>query len=95
MGIHKVIKLTLLQFPKIIPAVFAAVFQMIDSFRDFKAPLLINHCLRGRCKRAEGTWSVHGGGGAVQEHHGMVGARCKGQQREWYKKPDGVGLTAQ
>lgn len=64
MGIHKVIKLTLLQFPKIIP-VFAAVFQMIDSFRDFKASLLINHCLGGRCKRAEGTRWVHGGGGAV------------------------------
>lgn len=53
MGIHKVIKLTLFQFPKII-LVFAAVFQKIDSFGDFKAPLLINHCLRGRCKRAEG-----------------------------------------
>lgn len=43
---------------------FAAVFQMIDSFGDFKAPLLINHCLRGRCKRAEGTCWVRGGGGA-------------------------------
>lgn len=64
MGIHKVIKLTLLQFPKIIP-VFAAVLQMIDSFRDFKAPLLINHCLGERCKRAEGTWWVHGRGGVV------------------------------
>lgn len=65
MGMHKVIKLTLFQFPKIIP-VFAAVFQMIDSFGDFKAPLLINHCLGGGgCKRAEGTWWVCGGGGAV------------------------------
>lgn len=64
MGIHKVIKLTLFQFPKIIP-VFAAVFHMIDSFGDFKAPLLINHCLRGRRKRAKGTWWVRGGGGAI------------------------------
>lgn len=43
MGIHKVIRLTLFYFPKIIP-VFAAVFLMIDSFGDSKAPLLINHC---------------------------------------------------
>lgn len=64
MGIYKVIKLTLFQFPKII-LVFAAVFEMIDSFGDSKAPLLINHCLRGRCKRAEGTWWVHGGGGGA------------------------------
>lgn len=63
MGIHKVIKLTLFQFPKIIP-LFSAVFQMINSFGDFKASLLINHCLRGRCKRAKGTWWVHARGGA-------------------------------
>jgi len=56
--------LTLFQFPEIIP-VFAAVFQMIDGLRDFKAPLLINHCLRGRCKRAGGTHWVHKGGCAV------------------------------
>ena len=62
MGINKAIKLTLFQFPKII-LVFAALFHMIDSFREFKAPLLINHCLRGRCKGAEGTWWVHAGGG--------------------------------
>jgi len=64
MSLHEVIKLTLFQFPKIIP-VFAAVFQMIDSFGDFKAPLLINHCLKGRRKRAEGTWWVCEAGGAV------------------------------
>lgn len=38
---------------------------MIDSFGDFRAHPLINHCLRGRCKGAEGTWLVHGGGGAA------------------------------
>lgn len=65
LGIDMVIKLTLFQFPKIIQR-FAAVFWMIDSFGDFRALLLINHCLRGRCKRAQGTWLVHGGGGAAQ-----------------------------
>lgn len=50
----------LFNFLKIIP-VFAAVFKMIDGFWDFKAPLLINHCLRGRRKRAEGTrWEENG-----------------------------------
>lgn len=94
MGIHKVIKLTLFQFPKII-LVFAAVFQMIDSFGDFKAPLLINHCLRGRCKRAEGTWWVRGGGGAVLNKSTEVTVlwedAAEGRRktlrnlREWYK----------
>lgn len=66
-----VIKLTLFQFPKIIQR-FAAVFWMIDSFGDFRALLLINHCLRGRCKRAMGTWLVHGGGGAAQNRSAEV-----------------------
>lgn len=54
----------LFQFPKIIP-VFAAVFCMTDSFRDFKAPVLINHCRRGEKSGTEGELREHGG-----EEHG-------------------------
>lgn len=44
----------MLQFPKIIP-VFAAVFQMTDSFRDCPLPTLIYHCLgKGRIEGERG-----------------------------------------
>lgn len=79
--------MTVFHFPKIIP-VFAAVFRMIDSFRDFYGPLLINHCLRGRCKGAEGTWWAHGGGGAALNKSTEMTEQdvAKGKRKTWKLK---------
>lgn len=68
---------------------------MTDSFGDFKAPILINHCLSRRCEEGEGELREHGwytewGRGCIEQEYRdkRTGGCCKGQKKDTLKLTD-------
>lgn len=66
---------------------FAAIFEMMDSFGDFKALLPINHHLGGKgcvcvCKGTQ--WVRWRGRGCTEVS--LVGGWCQGQEKDTEKQ---------